>query len=79
MNEAAMKDSQLRGDSSTLWQLIHVQVEGDTALQVEEAAAAAAAALLEDRLLSQIGCFAEEHQQMPVKEPKCMKTLLTCT
>lgn len=64
-----IKHSQLgRELSGTLWQLVHVEVEGDIALQAEEAAAAAA--LLEDGLLRQAARFAEEHQQVPVQKPE---------
>lgn len=52
--------------SGTLWQLVHIEVEGDAALQAEETAAAV---VLEDRLCRQIGHFAEEHQQVPVQKP----------
>ena len=65
--KAIIKHSHVGRDlSSTLWQLVHIEVEGHAALQAEEAAAAV---LLEDRLLCQIGCFAVEHQQVPVQKP----------
>lgn len=67
LKDEADEHSQLGRDlSGTLWQLVHVKVEGDAALQAEEAAAVVA---LEDRLCRQIGRFAEEHQQVPVQKP----------
>lgn len=63
-----IKHSQLGLDlRGSLRQLVHIEVEGDAALQAEEAAAAA---LLEDGLLGQFGRFVEEHQQVPVQKPE---------
>lgn len=72
-----IKNSQLRRNlSSTLWQLVHVEMEGDATLQAEEATAAV---VLEDRPLLQIGRFAEEHQQVPVQKPAVSEWLvMTC-
>lgn len=62
-----IKHSQLGRDlSRTLWELVHIKVKGDPALESEEAAAAV---LMEDRLLCQIRCFAEEHQQVSKQKP----------
>lgn len=62
-----IEHSQLGRDlSGTLWQLVHIKVEGDATLQAEEAAAAV---LLEDRLRRQIGRLAEEHQQVSIQKP----------
>lgn len=62
-----MKHSQLGRDlGRTLWELVHIKVKGDPALESEKAAAAV---LVEDWLLCQIGCFAEEHQQVSVQKP----------
>lgn len=52
--------------SRALWELVHIKVQGDPALQTEEAAATVP---VKDRLVCQIGCFAEEHQQVSVQKP----------
>lgn len=52
--------------SSTLWQLVGVEVKGHVALQGEEVAARA---LLEDRLGFEFRRLAEKHQQVPVQKP----------
>lgn len=52
--------------SSTLRQLVGVEVKGDVTLQAEEVAAVA---LLEDRLGFQFRRLAEKHQQVPEQKP----------
>lgn len=62
-----IRRSQLRVRlSSTLWQLVSVEVKGDVSLQAEEVAADA---LLEDRLGFEFRRLAEKHQQVPVQKP----------
>lgn len=59
--------SQLRGHlSCTLWQLVHVEVKGDVALQAEEAVVAS---LLKDGLCFEFSRSAEKHQQVPIQKP----------
>lgn len=62
--------------SSTLRQLVGVEVKGDVTLQGEEVAADA---LLEDGLGSEFRRLAEKHQQVPVQKPggtghRCLST-----
>lgn len=52
--------------SRTLWQLVHVEVKGDVALQAEEAALAA---LLKDGPGSEFSRLAEKHQQLAIQKP----------
>lgn len=59
--------SQLRVHlSSTLWQLVHVEVKVDITLQAEEAAVAR---LLKDGLCFEFSRLAEKHQQVPIQKP----------
>lgn len=53
--------------SSSLRQLVHVEVKDDAALQAEEGPAAIA--LLEDRLCFEFSRLAEKHQQLPIQVP----------
>lgn len=59
--------SQLGGHlSRTLWQLVHVEVKADVALQAEETAVAR---LLKDGLCFEFSRLAGKHQQVPIQKP----------